>query len=78
MENSSRKPDGLALKKYLESLPYSQYIDTRKTMISGCLIPSHTFSNWLAGKCRIPDLYKKTLEEIVGEKIFDESKEVIS
>ena len=36
----------------------------------GCLVPKQTVYNWCAGNCRIPELHKRKIEEIIGKQIF--------
>ncbi len=62
--------DSLALKAYIDSIPFSEYAEVKKKIIEGCLIKAHTLSNWQYGLCRIPNLHKAKIEEIIGRKIF--------
>ncbi len=69
-KKDKKNPDGMALRAYLDNLPYSKSIETRKAITTGCLIPAYQLSNWASGRVRIPELYKQKMEEIAGEPIF--------
>ncbi len=65
--------DHKILKMAVEEVPFSEYRKLKKKLIEGCLITPYTFDNWLYGKCRIPELHKCKIEEILGKKIFNTS-----
>jgi hypothetical protein len=62
--------DAEKLQAYLKTVPVGNYLDVRKKIIDECMIKNHTFNNWRYGFCRIPQLHKKKIEEVIGEKIF--------
>jgi hypothetical protein len=65
-----RISDKEALNKYMKSVPYGEYSDVRRKIIEGCKIPTYTFSNWMSGIARIPELHKDKIEEIIRVSIF--------
>lgn len=40
-------------------------------IMEGCYVKRRTVYNWKFGLCRIPELYKRKIEEIFGSKIFN-------
>lgn len=58
------------LRNFMFNLPYCEYNKTRKLLVEACLIPAHTFSNWLSGAARIPELAKQKINEVTGKQIF--------
>ena len=44
--------------------------DVVNMIIEKCMINYTTFNNWRAGKCRIPELYKSTINIIANRSVF--------
>lgn len=65
------KKDSTALKTYFSGLSKGESMFITEKIVAGCKVPRTTVYNWRYGNCRIPELYKDKIEEIVGEKIFD-------
>lgn len=64
------KKDSEALRDFLDSLPKSRYSEVITKIAEGCMTQRYTIFNWKRGLCRIPELHKCKIEEIIGEKIF--------
>lgn len=62
--------DTRKLRDYMFQLRHCDYLEVRKAIIEGCLVPTYTYSNWLHGRCRIPALAKQKINEIIGKEIF--------
>lgn len=63
--------DSIALTNYFATrnrIECSAIIDK---IVAECKITRSTFFNWKYGICRIPQLHKDKIEEILGEKIFN-------
>jgi hypothetical protein len=69
--------DKEALNKFMKSVPYGEYSDVRRKIIEGCKVPTYTFSNWMSGIARIPELHKDKIEEIIGATIFERSSKAV-
>lgn len=70
-ESVSERTDKEALNDFLNSIPYGDYKNMRKKLITGCKVPDYIFANWKSGVAKIPPLAKDKMEEIAGRKIFD-------
>jgi len=66
------KTDAKALSDYLSTLTRNEKRVALDKLEAGCLVPRYTIYNWLRGFARIPKLHKIKIEEIIGQKIFDE------
>lgn len=66
------KSDYECLSDYFATLPREITSPLISKITSSCKVPRHTFFNWKYGVCRIPDLYKDKIEEVIGCKIFPE------
>lgn len=66
------KTDNECLSDYFSTLPREVMTPLISKITLYCKIPRQTFFNWKYGVCRIPDLYKDKIEEIIGCKIFSE------
>ena len=62
--------DSVALLDFLNSLPKAEKTLVIQRIESGCMVPRRTVYNWMYGVCRIPQLHKCKIEEIIGENIF--------
>lgn len=58
------------LRDFMFNLRYCEYNKTRKLIVDACMIPAYTFSNWLSGAARIPELAKQKINEVTGKQIF--------
>ena len=54
----------------LNGVPHGDYRTVVNTIIEKCMINYTTFNNWRAGKCRIPELYKTTINNIANYSVF--------
>ena len=73
MQNFNKKiypEDTQKLRDFMYNLPYCEYNATREKLVAACKIPSHTFTNWLQGNCRIPALAKDRINEVLNITIF--------
>lgn len=62
--------DSQRLNEFLNGVPYGEYRTVINTIIERCMISYTTFNNWRAGKCRIPELYKSTINDITHRSVF--------
>ena len=58
--------DSQRLNEFLNGIPHGEYRTVINAIIDGCMISYTTFNNWRAGKCRIPELYKSTINNIAN------------
>jgi len=65
-----RNDDGEKLRMYLLNLPVKESSEMSLKLTEACKVPLHTFRNWRASRCRIPELAKDKIEEVTGVKIF--------
>lgn len=65
------KKDSTALTEYYNSLSRGEQTTLIERIVNGCKVPRYTVYNWKYGFCRIPDLHKDKIEEIIGKSIFD-------
>ncbi len=65
------KKDSTALKEHFSTLSRGAQTLLVEQLASGCKVPRQTVYNWKHGLCRIPELYKDKIEEIIGKSIFD-------
>ncbi len=68
--NNYSKSDAEALNDALKDLPYKEYQKVISDIVVGCKIAKYTFKNWRYNRCRIPELAKDKIEEIMGKPIF--------
>lgn len=64
--------DSRRFKQYLESLSVREHREIIKRIAIGCMVKDFTVRNWKAGLQRIAPLYKAKIEEITGQKIFED------
>lgn len=64
--------DGKSLLTFLNSLSKNEKTVVIDRLASGCMVPRRTIYNWMYSLCRIPELHKCKIEEILGENIFVE------
>ena len=62
--------DSQRLVEYLNGVPHGEYRMVIDKILDKCKISYATFNNWRSGKCRIPELYKITINEIAGSSVF--------
>lgn len=62
--------DSKRLNEFLNGVPHGDYRTVVNTIIEKCMINYTTFNNWRAGKCRIPELYKTTINNIANYSVF--------
>lgn len=65
------KKDSTALRRYLDGFPVRESSELLTRITVGCKVSRTVAFNWKYGACRIPELAKDKIEEILGEKIFD-------
>ena len=65
------RKDTLAFRDYLYKLSRNERVVMVDRIVQGCMVPRYTVWNWSRGLSRIPELHKCKIEEIIGEKIFD-------
>ena len=65
------KKDSAALKEFFETLSRGSQALLVEQLVTGCKVPRQTVYNWKHGLCRIPELHKDKIEEIIGKQIFD-------
>lgn len=73
MQINSKKnfnSDTEKLRAFMMYLPYCMYNKARKQIVDACMIKPYTFSNWISGKARIPELAKQKINEVTGQQIF--------
>lgn len=63
-------PDTKKLRDFMYNLRYCEYNSTRKLIVEECMIQGYTFTNWLCGVTKIPELAKQKINEITGKQIF--------
>lgn len=65
-------PDAVKLRAYLEGLSIADRRVFMVKVIDGCGKPvcRQTFYNWKYGLCRIPDCYKRIIENVAKKRIF--------
>lgn len=64
------KKDSIALHDFLHSFSRHEMVVAIDKITSECYIPRQTVHNWQHGLARIPELYKRKIEEIFGKEIF--------
>lgn len=66
--------DAQILRDYMDSIPHGIYNKVRDLIVAHCMVPKHTFKNWMQGYCRIPNLCKREINrislEVSGIEIF--------
>lgn len=62
--------DTKKLRDFMFNLRFCEYNTTRKQLVEACMVPGYTFSNWLSGAARIPELAKQKINEVTGKQIF--------
>ncbi len=62
--------DSVALSQFLSTFSSNEHAVAIDKIVEACLVPRHTVYNWKHGLCRIPELYKRKIEEIFGQQIF--------
>lgn len=62
--------DAMKLRHYLFNVPYGKYNETRQRLVDACKVSKQTFTNWMQGCCKIPELAKDKMNEVTGIKIF--------
>lgn len=62
--------DSQRLAEFLNGVPHGEYRTVVDKILDKCMINYTTFCNWRSGKCRIPELYKSTINEIAGFFVF--------
>lgn len=66
--------DNEKFKKWMDSIPYGKYSDTRTRVIRECKISAATYGNWRNGTCLIPPLAKDIIIVIAGKDIFKDDE----
>lgn len=62
--------DAQKLQECLNGIPMGEYKETIAQLVAGCKVTPATFNNWRYGLCRIPELAKDKIEEILEKEIF--------
>jgi hypothetical protein len=66
--------DGKILRQWIGRQPYDDFVSIKKRILSELMIPNYTLTNYMAGYCKIPPLYKLKINEITkdisNEEIF--------
>ena len=70
-KNQNIRKDSEALFAFMQRFPRNEKVVIVDKLVAGCLVPRTTVHNWIHGLCRIPELHKCKIEEIVGERVFD-------
>lgn len=65
------KKDATALRAYFDRLPRKEASALASQLAEGCKVTRYTVFNWKYGVCRIPELAKDKITEILGQQIFD-------
>lgn len=63
--------DSVALSEYYRSLSTGERTRFIERLVEECKVPRYTVYNWKYGFCRIPQLHKDKIAEIIGYNIFD-------
>ncbi len=65
--------DGIALNAWIsKNVVVGEFSAKLEAIATACMVSRGTVNNWRNGLCRIPELYKKTICEVLGDpKIFD-------
>lgn len=64
------RQDNACLKNYLYAMPRYKRVYIGHKIAEECNVTYQTFRNWTMLITRIPELHKRKIEEILGEKIF--------
>lgn len=69
--------DGIALSAWIsKNVVVGELRATLDAIATACMVNRGIVNNWRNGLCRIPDLYKKTICETLGDDtIFDFNEE---
>ena len=70
------RKDSVALREFLDRHTRNEILVIYEKISEGCMVPRYTVGNWVRGMARIPALHKCKIEEIFGEKIFDELENI--
>ena len=70
-KNQNIRKDSEALAAFMQRFSRNEKMVIIDKLVAGCLVPRQTVHNWIHGLCRIPELHKCKIEEIVGECVFD-------
>lgn len=62
--------DATDLRNFIDSHTQNERAVVVDQIMGACFVPRSTVYNWKFGNCRIPELYKRKIEEIFGSKIF--------
>ncbi len=65
------RKDSECLAEFMRRFSRNERVVIVDKLVVGCLVPRQTIHNWIHGLCRIPELHKCKIEEIVGEKVFE-------
>lgn len=63
--------DANCLSHFLERHSRNERTVLIDKIMEECYVNRRTVYNWKYGLCRIPELYKRKIEEIFGSKIFN-------
>lgn len=72
-DKASSDNGSVQLSSYLNALPRPEMMVMITRIADGCMVPRYTVLNWKYGVCRIPALHRCKIEEIIGERIFNQS-----
>lgn len=70
--NNMVKKDSIALHDFLHSFTRNEMVVAIDKICSECYVPRQTVHNWQKGLARIPELYKRKIEEIFEKQIFSQ------
>ena len=64
-------PDNILFKEWFNSQPEHQRSGIKKIIIDKCDIAPDTFNNWIYGNSAIRTIYKRMINEVACEKVFE-------
>jgi hypothetical protein len=72
--DTKKMTEAAILKDAMDSFPKKDYKKIREEIQTACGVEYYTLINWRNGCCRIPDDKKEKIEEVLGAKIFRNSR----
>lgn len=71
-ERTKITKDSIALCTYLDTFDSKQRAEKVNQIAAGCFVSRYVVYNWTYGLTRIPELFKRKIEEICNSQIFAE------
>lgn len=68
--NEIKHQEAYQLNSFLDTLSYSERVEFVSHVVRETGIRRQTFFNWRNMSCRIPEMAKKVIESLAGERIF--------